>query len=264
MKTHLLIIDPQNDFCDKNGSLFVSGADMDSIRLSHMISRIINNIDEIHVALDSHRTVDIAHPIFWKNSDGKHPDPFTIISREDVENGKWITTNDKWMHRGIDYVRTLAINGRYPLCIWPPHCRIGTWGHCIVKPVSDAIIRWEEERFGVINFIAKGSNIFTEHYSAIKADVPDNMDPTTKINVALLDSLRSADNILISGQALSHCVANTVFDISNNFGEENIKKLILVEDTCSNVTGFENLGIDFVKNMVKRGMRVCKSSEYNG
>jgi len=262
MKTHLLIIDPQNDFCDKNGALFVAGADRDAVRLGKMLNRLVKKIDDIHVTLDSHRTVDIAHPIFWINSKGQHPGPFTIISEADVSGGAWMTTNPAWRKRGLEYVKLLAKNGRYPLCIWPPHCRIGTWGHSIAKPVSDALLKWEEERFGVIDFVTKGSNILTEHYSALQADVPDPADPSTGINTDLLKVLQDADAILITGEALSHCVANTITDIANNFGEENIKKFVLIEDTCSNVTGFDNLGKDFIKNMTKRGMQISKSNEY--
>ena len=80
MKIHLLIIDPQSDFCSPNGALFVPGADQDMLRLSKMVDRISGKIDEIHVTMDSHHEVDIAHPIFWINSKGEHPDPYQIIS----------------------------------------------------------------------------------------------------------------------------------------------------------------------------------------
>lgn len=262
MNTHLLIIDPQNDFCDANGALFVPGADADVNRLADFVNRNVKKLDDIHVTLDSHRLIDVAHPIFWVNSKGDHPDPFTIISVDDVENGTWTTTNPSWKEKGLEYVKSLSTNARYPLCIWPPHCMIGTWGHAVAKPVSDALLAWQEARFGVVDFVTKGSNIFTEHYSALKADVVDTSDPTTSINTDLLDVLQSADEIIITGEALSHCVANTITDIADNFGEENIKKFVLLEDTCSNVPGFENLGQDFVRNMVARGMKVTTSDKH--
>ena len=36
-KVHLLVIDPQNDFCDPNGALCVAGADGDMKRLADMV-----------------------------------------------------------------------------------------------------------------------------------------------------------------------------------------------------------------------------------
>ena len=41
-QVHLLIIDPQNDFCSPDkGSLFVPGADQDMLRLATMVDRIL-------------------------------------------------------------------------------------------------------------------------------------------------------------------------------------------------------------------------------
>ena len=262
MKIHALIIDPQVDFCDPtNGTLFVPGADRDSVRLANLITRLKRKIDDIHVTLDSHHLLDVAHPLFWIDSNGNQPNPFTIISKDDVINGVWNTRNPGWRERAIEYVTALETNGRYPLCIWPVHCLISTPGSCVVPCVSNALLEWCGE-FAKIDFVTKGSNIFTEHYSALKADVPDPSDPSTQINTELLNVLQEADTILISGQALSHCVANTVTDIANNFGEENIKKFVLLEDTCSNVPGFEGLGRDFVKDMKARGMRTTTSTDY--
>ena len=71
-KVELLIIDPQVDFCDpKVGALYVPGAEHDMNRLAAMIRRLNNKIDDIHVTLDSHHLIHIAHPIFWKDS-GDH------------------------------------------------------------------------------------------------------------------------------------------------------------------------------------------------
>ena len=60
--THLVCIDPQNDFCHKNGSLSVSGADDDMNQLAAMIRRAGDKIGKISVTLDSHHIIDIAHP----------------------------------------------------------------------------------------------------------------------------------------------------------------------------------------------------------
>ncbi len=83
-KAKLFIIDPQYDFCNSNGTLYVPGADKDMVRLSGMIKNNIKQIDDIHLTLDSHNRLHIAHPIWWVDNLGNHPDPFTIISAEDV------------------------------------------------------------------------------------------------------------------------------------------------------------------------------------
>jgi len=127
----------------------------------------------------------------------------------------------------------------------------------------DALQQWERQNFAIVDFVTKGSNIFTEHYSAVKADVPDPQDPTTQINKGLIKTLMECDLVFIAGQALSHCVANTVRDIANEFGDDTyVKKLVLLTDASSSVSGFENLGTDFVKEMTARGMQTATTVDF--
>uniref|UniRef100_A0A6M3JQC8 Putative hydrolase enzyme n=1 Tax=viral metagenome TaxID=1070528 RepID=A0A6M3JQC8_9ZZZZ len=261
-RTELIIIDPQNDFCNSKGSLFVPGATEDMDRVAEMINRIGKDLFDIHVTLDSHHYVDIAHPIFWIDGSGKHPNPFTIISAKDVEDGKWHAANPQFFGRSLEYVQKLDQNDRYLLCIWPPHCLIGSWGYSVHKPLYTALLRWEED-FAMVDYVTKGSNFWTEHYSAVQADVPDPQDPGTQLNARLIETLEEADEILITGEALSHCVANTITDIANNFGDDNISKFTLLTDASSNVSGFEDLGKKFVNDMTKRGMMVSKTTDIN-
>ncbi len=264
MDLRLLIIDPQNDFCDKNGALCVPGADADMTRLAAMIRRLKNKIDDIHVTLDTHHYVDIAHPIFWVNSDGGHPDPLTtIITVEDVENGTWRTTNPRLGKRALEYVKTLRDNNRYALVVWPYHCLIGSWGYGVYPELLDAMLEWEKD-FCMVDFVTKGSNIYTEHYSAVQADVPDPQDPSTMLNTRLIQTLEEADIIALAGEALNFCVANTVTDIADNFGEENIKKFVLLEDASSPVPGkdFEPFTEKFMNDMSRRGMKISTTTDF--
>jgi len=263
-KVDLLILDPQNDFCNPEGALFVKGAEQDSVRLAAMIRRLGWKWNNIHVTLDSHRVVDVAHPIFWKDGQGNHPPVFTQISAADVINGVFRPTNPGDTERMIIYTQTLAANhNKYPLIIWPYHCLIGSWGHGIVPEVLNSLQEWEKNTFSSVDFITKGSNIHTEHYSAVQADVPDPGDPATQLNERLITTLKGADIIAFAGQALSHCVANTIRDIAREFGDENVHKLVLIEDTTSSVTGFEQAGEKFVKEMILKGMKTANSTEFH-
>ncbi len=294
MKTELLVIDPQNDFCwpgidmskmtaeevsfleaniskdiINQGALFVPGANEDMVRLSSMVMRLKDKLDDIHVTLDTHHYIDIAHPIFWINSNGEHPGnyDFTIISRDDVEKGLWRTTNPQFQKRSLEYVSTLETNKRYPLCVWPPHCLIGKYGHGVIPVLDNALFEWEKE-FAMVDYVTKGSNFWTEHYSAVQADVPDPEDPSTQLNTGLIKTLQEADIILLSGEARSHCLANTVKDIADNFGEENVKKMVLLQDATSDVpdppgtTMFTDIGEQFVSDMMARGMQVSTTVEF--
>jgi nicotinamidase-related amidase len=259
----LLFIDPQVDFCNPNGALFVAGADEDVKRAAKMVKRIRNKINDIHVTLDSHHTFDIAHPIYWKDSSGKHPNPFTIITAKDVENGVWTTTIPSLYKRSLEYVKTLENNGRYPLCVWPPHCLIGSNGHAVAPELFDVFKECETENIAMVDDVTKGSNIYTEHYSAIQADVPDPEDPSTQINTRLVETLSKADIVAVLGEALSHCVAHTLTDIIDNFADVSYaKKIWLVTDAMSSVTGFEKLGNDFLDKMKSLGVQFTTTTEF--
>ena len=84
----LLVIDPQIDFCDPAGALFVPGADADMARLAAMVDRLGSRLADVHVTLDSHRRVDISHPLWFRDGDGTHPAPFTAIGAADLRSGR--------------------------------------------------------------------------------------------------------------------------------------------------------------------------------
>jgi nicotinamidase/pyrazinamidase len=275
---HLLVIDPQNDFCDIPPSmqpenpllqdtriapaLAVPGAHSDMLRLAQFIDRASNKLTNIHVTLDSHGPLDIAHPTWWCDANGEMPLPFTLISETDIRNGIWRARNPLMQTRSLQYAIALAANSRHVLVIWPEHCLIGQWGHNIHSSVAYALNSWTRHKMAAVDYVIKGTNVFTEHYSAIQAEVPDPSDPTTTLNSVLIGALAKADNVIIAGEALSHCLASTVRDIVDNFGEEHIKKLVLLTDCTSSVSGFELLGTQFVAEMRFRGMQTALSTEY--
>ena len=261
MKTSLLLIDPQNDFCSPDGSLYVPGAEKDISRLAGLIKRLEKNIASIHVTMDTHHYVDVAYPIYWKNSKGEHPDPFTTITKDQVLDGTWVTTQPSLNKRALDYVTQLETNGRYPLTIWPPHCLIGSNGHAVHKDLYDALIDYEKH-FNIVQYVTKGSNPYTEHYSAIKADVIDPKDPTTQRNTPLIELLEERDMIIVAGQALSHCVANTVRDVVDGFSnDEYAKKIVILEDASSSVPGFEDIGTKFLEDMANIGVKISTTDK---
>lgn len=261
-RVHLVVIDPQRDFCDPHGSLFVPGADEDMKRLARLVERCPNRLADIHVTLDSHRKVDISHPIWWRNSSGEHPAAFTTIGAQDLEDGRWTTFIPGMYDRSLEYLRALESSGRYPHVIWPYHCLIGDEGHVLSADLSAALQSWEE-RFALVDFITKGSNPWTEHFSGIQAEVPDPQDPTTQLNTGFIDTLQQADVILMAGEALSHCLANTVRDIVTQFGARDlVSKIHLLTDASSPVTGFEPYADDFIRDMTSEGMQTTTTEQF--
>ena len=267
-RIHLVVIDPQQDFCNPNGSLYVPGAENDMKRLGGLIQRLGPKIADIHITLDSHRKVDISHPLWWKDSSGKRPDPFTIITADDVTQGKWTTYLPSFFKRTKAYLEALEATGRYPHVIWPEHCLIGDEGHNITPELSAAVHEWEE-RFASADLITKGSNMWTEHFSGVKAEVPDPEDPSTQVNTKLIGTLEEADIILLSGEALSHCLLSTVEDIATHFSDPKyIAKMVLLQDACSVIpdppgtTLFSDKVASFLKDMQAKGMRLSTTEDF--
>ena len=258
MKTSLLVIDPQNDFCSPTGSLFVPGAEEDAVRLASFIKNNDAALDEIQVTLDCHPYYHIAHPCFWRDANGNPPAPYTTITHKDFEERRYAPVDRRLDERVDEYLITLESRGRYQLTIWPPHCLLATTGFAVYQPIMDALHGWECAKAGrMITFIEKARNPYTEHYSAIAAEVPDSADPATRTNFALIEKLRDADEVFVAGEALSHCVANTLRDL---FTYLEPQKVTLLQDCTSNVAGFEAQGAECVKTFAEKGMNIADST----
>lgn len=259
---HLLIIDPQNDFCDAvHGNLAVPGAAADMDRLARMIDGMRDRLSGIHISLDAHHKVDISHPIWWRDARGLPPAPFTVIRAADVRAGRWSTTQPAAAQRSLAYLDALDKAGRYPHVVWPEHCLIGDAGHNVWPALSDAVHRWED-RTATADFVTKGTNPWTEHFSAIQAEVPDPADPSTQVNSALVSALQDAELVLIAGEALSHCLANTVRDLVACSTDPNLaRKLVLLTDATSPVPGFEAQGEAFLGELTALGMRTATTTD---
>jgi len=257
----VLIIDAQNDFCHPKGSLFVPGAPEDISRLCILLDRLIEkgNLRNFHITLDTHFVTDISHPAFWRDERGNQPEPFTQIRLEDLASGKWTPADAKAKARVADYLRKLEATGKYRHTIWPEHCILGSWGHLLEERVLYRVTGWERSEVKRSDYILKGMNQWTEHYSVLKAEVEDSEDPGTGLNRRLLEDLSSAEMVLISGQALSHCVANTIRDMIEAMDQKTLQKLVLLEDTTSSVPGFENLGEEILQVAKRTGIRVCRT-----
>lgn len=272
---HLLIIDPQNDFCDlptnycptdSQGrgfapSLPVTGAHTDMQRLASTIDAGRVGLSAITVTLDSHQHLDIAHPTFWQDVSGAPIAPFTQIQAADVRAGRFLPRNAKARDRAQSYLDALESAGRYTHMVWPVHCEIGTWGHNIHHDLRLACNRWEESNNGIVAKVSKGENPWTEHYSAMMAEVPDQDDAHTQLNAQLLQNLRAADQVFIAGEAGSHCVKATTEHIVANWPAAELSRLVLIEDCISAVSGFEPQYADFLADMRRRGVQVMSAAD---
>ncbi|WMW80303.1 cysteine hydrolase [Undibacterium cyanobacteriorum] len=274
-RQHLLIIDPQNDFCDLpqsylpqigNGEVFapslpVTGAHEDMLRIGRLIDTLGSQLDAITVTLDSHHVLDIAHPSFWCTHNGDAVTPFTEITLQQVREGVYQTRSPQAQARAEEYLAQLEAAGRYRLMIWPVHCEIGSWGHNVHTEVRNAYNRWEQAQQKVVAKVYKGSNPWTEHYSAMMAEVPDQTDTHTQLNRELLEALQAYDTVLICGEASSHCVKASTEHIVAHWDPAKLSQLVLLTDCMSPVPGFEVQAQSFIEEMRSKGLRISTATE---
>jgi len=272
--TQLLVIDPQNDFCDLPASrcpaghapsLPVAGAHADMQRLAAFIRPQGHQLDAITVTLDSHQRFDIAHPGFWQTGAGAEVKPFTPITAAQVRTGEFAPRNPAALPRTLAYLDALEAQGRYTLMVWPVHCEIGSWGHGVHADVLTACGDWQLQRQRAVRNVFKGTNPWTEHYSAIEAEVPDADDASTALNTALLQSLGQADRLLIAGEASSHCVRSTTEHIVQHLPRLvpgwQASRIVLLTDGMSPVAGFEAQHQAFLDAMRAAGAQLGNMSE---
>jgi nicotinamidase-related amidase len=239
---HLVIIDMQVDFCHPQGSLFVPGAPDDIRRTIEFIYRNASHITHITCSLDTHVPSQIFSPNWWADDAGKHPDPFTIISEQDVKSGRWRPLLfPQW---SIYYVQKLEQEAKKQLTIWPYHVLLGSPGHTLDAELWSAVFWHSVARNTQPRWLTKGSVPRTEHYSIIQPEVlvPDQTGGGR--NQAFLDLLAEADQILVAGEAETHCVLETVEDLVEEFGDrpDILEKVLFLQDCTSPVVHPE---IDF-------------------
>ena len=256
----LLIIDPQNDFCDPKGALSVSGAVEDMQRLGRFIINNMNELDHIAITLDSHRVVDISHPTGWVDAQGNPVAPFTPISHQDILDGKYSwTLNPQWAHQ---YTESLEKSGQFTHFLWPEHCIIGSWGHNVFPDVVDAVHAWERKRGGIggAEYVTKGSHPLTEHFGAFQAQVPIDNQPGTQPRLSLLKTLREYSRTFLCGEALSHCLGSSLKQLLD-LAPDLAPKLVVLTDCTSDVTGFEGQATPIMDMAKSMGVKFSASVE---
>lgn len=145
--------------------------------------------------------------------------------------------------------------------MWPAHCEIGGWGHNIHASIYPSCQQWEEKRLRIVHTVLKGINPWTEHYSALQAEVPDPTDPHTQLNDALISKLVQANTLLIAGEASSHCVKSTVEHFVENSFHTSQNRIVLLTDCISPVFGFEAHTESFLSGMREHGIRLATTAQ---
>lgn len=282
----LVLVDVQNTFCLPDFELFVAGrsgtgAVDDNRRLCRFLYENLHRITRIFPTMDTHQPIQIFHSLFLVDDEGRHPDPMTVVTVEDVEKGHWRFDRAAAPTLGIDpddgqrhlehYVRQLAKNEKYDLLIWPFHSMLGGIGHALVPAVEEAVFFHSVARFSQPEVQVKGDNPLTEHYSALGPEVTEGADgePISAKNEELVGRLLEYDAVVVAGQAKSHCVAWTIDDLLRDLerGDPSLaRKVYLLEDCTSPVVvpgavDFTEEADRAFRRFADAGMHVVRTSE---
>ena len=245
MKSLLLIIDPQNDFI--NGSLPVKNADDCMYKLSEFILDKADKIDDIVVTLDSHQPGHVSFKSSWITRTWENEPEISKITPEMIGN----SVKPRFSHLNAEDIKEYIerIPGK-SLDLWPSHCVIGTEGHAIYGPLEGAMNIWSLRKSKSWEVLLKGNRFDREMYSAIICDGEENfgLGHAPLINSPMLSEY---DVIWIAGIAKDFCVAATVRDLINLYGEDIKNKLVFLEECMPIIIdGNESLNVyeDAVKN----------------
>ncbi|HEX8995164.1 MAG TPA: hypothetical protein VF812_03970 [Ktedonobacterales bacterium] len=267
--TALVLVDYQHDFIHPMGTLAVPGARDDVARLLSWFYANAGAITHIYASLDTHLPSHIFYSAWWIDPrTGAHPDPFTTITVEDVEERRWTpVTQAEWSER---YVRLLRRDSKKDLMIWPPHTMDGTAGHSLAPALSEAIAWHSAARRVQPTYLSKGRTERTEFYGIFGAEIPDPDDPASGLNTRLMDAVMSHDRVYLAGEAKSHCVLETLRQLSARYSDqpETLRRLYVLADCMSSVAhpviDFDALANTTLDEMRQRGVRIVSSADAVG
>jgi len=167
----LLLVDCQLTFCHPHFELYVggrsgTGARDDMRRLTEFIYRNLGRITTIHATLDTHRAGQIFFDSFFVDDFGKHPTPMTMISRQDLAEGRWRADANAAESLGMNavqlqhllehYTGELEKSGKFQLTVWPYHAMQGGIGHALAPDLEEACFFHSIARHSPTHFETKG------------------------------------------------------------------------------------------------------------
>lgn len=262
----MYLIDIQNDFMDsgvggnnETPQLGVPGATETALKTAAFIDAHPEHIKYLTATMDSHPSYAIERVTFWKNMA-----PFTLIKSGDFAAGKYELMDNTQDNRDfvLLYLRRLEDSGQ-TLCVWPVHGVDGSWGSAIQYNVLQSISKWESSTFSFCDRVHKGQCGLTEQYGAVRANVVLATDQRTQVNNRMVQNFKhSGSNVyaVFQGQAASHCVPATVFQLLEEVPEK-ASFTIWVKDGSNCVPGFEDSFESQLSQLVQMGVKVMTYAE---
>ncbi len=256
--TLLLGIDLQYDFLE-NGSLAVPGSHDDLQRLLGWTYDNMSKITSVKLSKDTHNVFQIFHPSWWQDSSGEKPQPLTAITLQDMDANNWIPIVNPIGSR--DYVENLEKLGKKTLVIWPYHCIQGTLGCAIDSQLMNLILYHSTIRRTRLDIMVKGTSPMSEMYGIFKPEY----DARNIIDLKILNAIANYDRIVITGQAKSHCVLETIAQMLEHYqgNQGAVQKMFVLEDTMSIIPSFEDSTNESFDEFRSKGVNLVTTQDYS-
>lgn len=163
----LFIVDPQNDFVDAAGSLYVKGAEEAIDNICKLLCE--GGYDRVIVSQDCHQYYHIGHSEFWKEL----PEPGTEIDiTRDLSRGNFTPALCDF-ETPKDVIRQILEKNARSIRIWPHHCLEGSWGYCFPERLVEALNEWSAQHLRNYEVYQKGKDPFCESFSLLDEYTPD-------------------------------------------------------------------------------------------
>ena len=239
-----LIIDPQNDFADPKGSLYVPGAEGAIENICKFIDA--KYIDDILISQDTHQKFNIGFPDFWDIE----LKPFDKIKVDDIRNG---IVKPKYLRPAWDKAFEKQFESyRDPeLTIWPYHCLEGSWGWCFPDSLVSALNDWNvgNPKHRKYEIYQKGNvpeiesySILTDYsFSGYVRKVEDRIMPPR-----ILD--KNYDQVFVAGFCKDICVAHSLRSLRRS---SYLKARLVILDNCMATLDQNSPNLEIYDDLVK-------------
>lgn len=217
----------------------------------------MGKITNVIYSLDTHNKNHIFFQNWWKDDKENEVEPFTIITYEDVLNGKYRVADCKKHNVSIAYLNAIEKKGKQ-LCIWPYHCIEGTEGAELEKRLKKMFEYYSIVRQNRPIEVIKGLEPYSEMYGIIHPEYNFN----GYFNIDVLEQVENADEVYIVGEAASHCLMESLIQILEYFRNEPdiCKKIVVLSDCTAPIGGYEEYTKESFDKLVKQyGIKIIKS-----
>ncbi len=230
-KRLLLLVNYQNDFF-RNDLFDIASVKNDAKNILSFIYNNLGKISRIIPSLDAHIAQQIYHQCWWVDKDGKHPEPYTIITAKDISKRIWIPLIGSFRDN-LQYVKEMEKEEGRPLCIYPYYTISGTEGSSLEGEISKMVYFHSAVRNSINNVIWNGLDFYTQAFGYINPEYRTQ----NVLNAQLLLSVEKYNEIFIAGES----ILDTLKMIARyyEYYKYVTMKITILTDCTSSIKGFE-------------------------